>query len=130
MADNIRIGIEELSKALHGLLQGYNEEIANLAKTEAKSSMDKLVKETKATAPTRRPRYRNSITSRLEWENKFGAEYTWYVKGSEYRLSHLLERGHLTRNGGRTKAFHFIQNASEPIIEDYIRKIEDAIKNG
>ncbi len=92
--------------------------------------MDQLVKDTKSTAPKRRGKYKRSISSKKTWENSLGIEYVWYVKGSEYRLSHLLENGHATRNGGRTKAFRFIKNATDPIVANYIKAVEDICKNG
>ena len=124
------ISVDQLSATISEELENYNRIVVQGTKDEAKKAMDRLVRETKATAPTRRPKYKNSITSRKEWESTLGVEYTWYVKGSEYRLSHLLENGHATRNGGRTKAYHFIKNASDPILEDYVSAVEEVCRNG
>lgn len=124
------ISIDQLSEAIGKELENYNRVVVQGTKDEAKKAMDRLVKQTKDTAPTRRPKYKKSITSRKEWETPVGIAYTWYVKGSEYRLSHLLENGHATRNGGRTKAYHFIKNASDPIIDEYIQAVEEVCRNG
>jgi len=124
---NINIG-----DALHRELTIYSQEITNIVKQEAKAHMTDLVKETKKTAPVgnRQKHYRDSIKSKKTSENDRGASYTWYVEGSDYRLSHLLENGHALRDGGRTEGTHFIERASEPIIADYIAKVEEAIRNG
>lgn len=94
--------------------------------------MKELVTKTKETAPigNRKKHYKDNIKYRKLYENSRGAAYQWYVGGSDYRLSHLLENGHVTRNGGRTRATHFIRNACEPIIKNFIKKIEEVIKNG
>ena len=94
--------------------------------------MDHLVKDTKATAPVgkRDKHYRDSIKSRKTRENDRTVEYTWYVEGPDYRLSHLLENGHALRNGGRVEGTHFIKNASDPILLQYIQAVEEVIKNG
>lgn len=124
------VNVDELSEAIGGLLDNYNREVINATKFEAKKHMDTLVKETKNTAPKKTGKYKRAITSRKEWENPLGVEYVWYVKAPHYRLSHLLEYGHAKRNGGRTKAFHFIQNATDPIVDSYVKAVEEVIKNG
>lgn len=94
--------------------------------------MDQLVKDTKATAPVgkRQKHYRDSIKSKKTAENDRAVEYTWYVDGSDYRLSHLLENGHALRNGGRVEGTHFIKNASDPILLQYIQAVEEVCRNG
>lgn len=126
------ISIEQLAEAIGEELDLYNKTVVDGLKREAKKSMSQLVKATKATAPVghRKKHYRDSITSRKMSENTRGVSYLWYVKGSDYRLSHLLERGHALRDGGRTEGTHFIENASDPIIEAYFKAVEEVIKNG
>lgn len=123
-----------LSTAISTTLENYNKIVVSGMKEATKSYMDQLVKKTKETAPARRPKYKKSISSRKNWENAVGVEYMWYVKGSEYRLSHLLENGHRTRrirNGKtRVEGTHFIKNASDPIIDKYVSEIEEICRNG
>jgi hypothetical protein len=126
------IGIEQLSEAIEQELTIYNNNVIDGIKTQAKKSMSELVKKTKATAPVgkRKRHYRDNISSKKLSENDRSVSYIWYVKGSDYRLSHLLEHGHAKKNGGRTRATHFIENASTPILDDYVHKVEEVIKNG
>ena len=126
------IGLDQLSKAINRELTIYNQNIVDGIKKASKKSMSQLVKDTRATAPVgnRQGKYRDAISSKKVLETERAVSYLWYVKGSEYRLSHLLERGHATRDGGRTKAFRFIENASEPILKDYEETVEKVIKDG
>ena len=126
------IGIDQLGGEIEKELTLYGENIITGIKKQAKKSMSDMVKKTKATAPVghRSKHYRDSITSKKTSEDNRSIEYTWYVKGSDYRLSHLLEKGHANRDGGRTAGTHFIQKASDPILEEYIRKVEKIIENG
>ena len=122
----------DLADAIERELTIYAQEVTEIIKKEAKSHMSQLVKETKKTAPVgnRQKHYKDNIDSKKTSENDRGASYIWYVKGSDYRLSHLLENGHALRDGGRTEGTHFIQKASDPIIADYVAKVEEAIRNG
>ena len=126
------VNIDSLDEAISKELTVYSKNVTDALKNEAKSHMSRLVKKTKETAPVgnRRKHYRDNITSKKTQENDRGVSYSWYVKGSDYRLSHLLENGHALRNGDRVKGTHFIAKASEPILADYEKKVEEVIKNG
>lgn len=126
------ISIDGLNEAIERELTLYSNHIIEGIKKEAKKSIAQLVKDTKATAPVgnRKKHYRDSIKSKKISENDRSVSYLWYVAGSDYRLSHLLENGHALRNGGRTRATHFIKNASDPILEKYVQAIEEVIRNG
>lgn len=124
--------IDQLSEAISRELTLYSEKIIDGIKKEAKKSMDQLVKDTKATAPVghRQKHYRDAIKGKKISENDRSVSYLWYVEGPDYRLSHLLENGHALRGGGRVEGSHFIKNASDPILEQYLQAVEEVIKNG
>lgn len=131
MSDTV-ISVDQLSETISQELTLYSEEVIKGVKKKAKESMDQLVRDTKATAPVghRKKHYRDSIRSRKEKETDRSVTYIWYVEGSDYRLSHLLENGHAKKNGGRVAGTHFIKAASDPILEDYITACEEVCRNG
>jgi hypothetical protein len=126
------VSIDQLGETIQKELTLYSQNVIDGIKKEAKKSANQLVKQTKATAPVgkRKRHYRDSIKSKKTDESKNSVSYLWYVDGSDYRLSHLLENGHALRGGGRVEGTHFIQNATEPIIEQYIKAVEEVIKSG
>lgn len=126
------VSVEQLSEAISRELTLYNRNVIDGVKKQAKQSMDQLVKDTKATAPVgkRKKHYKDSIKSKKVSENDRSVSYLWYVAGSDYRLSHLLENGHALRNGGRVAGTHFIKNASDPILQAYLDAVEEVIRNG
>ncbi len=126
------VQIDGLAAAIEQELTSYSNDVIASVKQEAKSSMKRLVKDTKATAPVgrRKKHYRDSITSSKTEETARSVSYVWHVKGPDYRLSHLLENGHQLRTGGRVEGSHFIQKASEPILADYEKAVEEICKNG
>ena len=126
------ISIDQLSDAVQKELTLYGKNVIEGIKKQAKKSMNQLVKDTKATAPVgkRNKHYRDSIKGKKTKEHDRSVTYTWYVDGPDYRLSHLLENGHALRNGGRAEGTHFIKNASDPILEQYMKAVEEVIENG
>lgn len=126
------ISVDQLAEAINKELTLYSKNVIDGVKNEAKKSMDQLVKDTKATAPVgkRKKHYRTHIKAKITQENERSVTHTWYVDGPDYRLSHLLEDGHALRNGGRVEGTHFIKNASDPILEQYVKAVEEVIKNG
>lgn len=130
--DKIQIG--DIDKVIDRELTLYCDEITQKVKKITDDVMIELVKNTKKDAPVRKSKnggkYKRAITSKTTFENRRSKVNTWYVKSPEYRLSHLLENGHVTRNGGRTRAFGFIGKNEEIAVRDYENKVEEAIKNG
>lgn len=126
------VNVEGLSSAIERELTIYSKEITEGIKRETKNTANKLVKKTKETAPVgkRSKHYRDNISSRKLEETDRGVLYQWYVKGPDYRLSHLLENGHANRDGGRTEGTHFIRKASDPILKEYEKAIEEVCRNG
>ncbi|MNM63341.1 hypothetical protein D3C81_747070 [compost metagenome] len=45
-----------------------------------------------------------------------------------YRLTHLLEHGHVKRNGGRAAARVHIRPVEEKIVEQFGKRVEKVIK--
>lgn len=131
MARRTRVAIEGFEDAVTDLLKTYAGEVKEGIDGKAKESIKQLVKTTKATAPVgnRDKHYRDSIKSK-DFHTRRTDWYIWYVDGPDYRLSHLLENGHATRNGGRVEGTHFIKKAADPILEDYLKAVEEVLKNG
>ena len=110
-------------------------EYANDVSTDMKDEIDKVVKETvkevKKKAPERvdgKARtyksgksyepgsYRKSWTSRTIEESAVKKKRIVYA--GQYQLTHLLEKGHANRGGGRTRGIPHIAPAEKKAIED------------
>lgn len=109
----------EIAKALSDYTTEVVEEIDNIAEKVAEETVNTL----KVTSPQgRRSRYGKG------WRKKKDGKGYIIYNATDAGLTHLVEKGHAKRNGGRTKAFNHIQNAEETAIKDFENKIERAIK--
>ncbi len=127
-----KVPIEGLADAVAKELKLYDKNVMEGIRKQTDKSMRQLVQETKATAPVghRKKHYRDSITSKVSNQSLRAYERQWYVRGSDYRLSHLLNNGHALRDGGRYPGTKFITKATVSIIKDYEDAIEEVLKNG
>lgn len=103
---------EELTKAAQNN--------ANLAVSELKSSS--------GTYKIRTGKYNKGW--RVKEEKGRGYINCIVHNATDWQLTHLLENGHTTRNGGRTKAFVHIRPVEEKTINKYTKDVENIIKNG
>lgn len=132
-----RIHAGELGSALEHQLELYSQNVQDGIIQVTEDSMKDLVRETRATAPTgHRGQYRKNITADYQELRRVKAlrgrtiRATWYVKAPDYRLTHLLVHGHEKRNGGRTRANPFLQNALDHVLPEYERNMQEVLKNG
>lgn len=126
-----KVGIDGLAEAIGNELTLYAEGVKKGLDREADKAIKKLVKQTKASAPTgKRGKFRSSISSKKLEDNINVTGYVWYVKAPEHRLTHLLVHGHATKNGGRTRGNPFLQNAVSEVIPEYEKKVKEVLQNG
>ncbi|MBR0575684.1 hypothetical protein KCG48_04930 [Proteiniclasticum sp. BAD-10] len=126
-----KVLIQNISSAIEKELTLYHRNTLEKIKIATQESMQALVKMTKAQRFERDTgAYRRNISSTVIWESPYEITMAWYVKDPEYRLTHLLENGHMTKAGTRTKAYGFLGTATELVTEEYVRKVEEAIANG
>lgn len=121
--------VTELASAIEQELTLYREDIVEKVDAAGAEAVKKLVKLTKSTAPTgARGNYERNIAGKILRRDSNGSTYVWYVKPPDHRLTHLLVHGHATKNGGRTKANPFLQNAVDRVLPEYQKAVEEAIK--
>lgn len=129
MANAIKIKPTDLGAAIEQELTIYHADVVERLDAAGDEAVKKLVKLTKASAPVgARGSYKRNIAGKRKWKNNRGSAYVWYVKPPDHRLTHLLVRGHATKDGGRTKADPFLQNALGEVLPAYEEAVKEAIK--
>jgi hypothetical protein len=121
------VSIDEMAAAINEGLEEY----ANLSAEGVKSAVKKTSKAVKdqinGSAPVRTGRYAKSWKVKTTAESSQSLEQTVYSP-NRYMLSHLLEKGHAKRGGGRVRAIPHITPAEEMGIEMLQGLIEKALK--
>ena len=124
MADR-RVTVDEMADAIMEGLQEYAELAVDVMKDCVKKAGETVKKETQAGAPVKSGRYRKSWAVKKQKETGSTLEMVVHSR-NRYQLTHLLEKGHAKRGGGRVKAIPHIA----PAEEKGIRELEEGIKRG
>jgi len=123
------VDIDGLAAAIVRNLEAYSDEVtAGIKKAE-----DVTAKECKENLEAESPdgathKYKNgwkvTVTANTPLE-----KHT-VIHNKEYRLTHLLEDGHATRSGGRTRAFPHIKPNEEKANAAFEKRVEEVLRNG
>lgn len=119
---------EELQEALQDFLENYSEDIEEDVKeatnTIIKDAKRELVQTSPKSGVARDTKYYKGWALKNGTKNK-KYRYTRVIwNKTNYQLTHLLEFGHATRNGGRTNAIPHIR----PVEDKYGVKFADLLE--
>lgn len=125
MSGNRRVTVDEMADAIMEGLQKYAELAADVMKDCVKKAGNTVKKETQAGAPVKTGRYQKSWAVKRQKETSNTLEVVVHSK-NRYQFTHLLEKGHAKRGGGRVKAIPHIAPAEEKGIQE----LEEGIRRG
>ena len=119
---------ENLAAALQQELSLYSDEVIDRVNQAGRESAKKLKKLTKATAPVASGSFKRNIATKEVDAGHGMKKFIWYVRPPDHRVTHLLVKGHATRDGGRTKADPFLRNALDQVLPEYEKAVEESLK--
>lgn len=120
--------MKDFDKQLEEILADeYGDNLTSKLNALTEKTANELKKEFSATAPEgKRRKLKKSFL--ITKEKLAGLSIKATVHSSEYRLLHLVENGHVTRNGStRSRASHFMQKATDKILPQYESAIERTV---
>ena len=115
----------DLSSQLNDVLQLYKDDVLSEVKSICKEESDDLVNTLKNTSPKRTGKYAKSWTAQDQSDSSLSASFIVYNK--RYQLTHLLENGHLNRDGSRTEAIPHIAPAVAEVETSVLERIQEAV---
>lgn len=121
--------INDLAESISSQLGKWSHEVEDEVKKAVDETMKTLVANTKRDAPVKTGDYKKAISSKVTINRDGEYQKTWYVKPPFYRLTHLLEKGHAKRGGGRVNPREHIGKNAQLAHQEFENKVKEAIKN-
>lgn len=122
------VKIDQLGAEIAQALSQYTEEVSKAIEAEIDTTAEALKEEIKAKSPVRTGSYKKGWKVKKE-SSKGTVTRTVYNK-TDYQLTHLLEFGHVNRDGTRTHGKAHIGPAEDKYIKQLNKRIEQIIQNG
>lgn len=128
----MKVSLDSLDEEIKKELENFNVEVVRATNESIKEAAREATRTLKKGGPykNRTGKYARDWTTGQREKNKSVIEvqgYTVYNK-ENYQLTHLLEHGHQSRNGGRVKEFAHIAPVNEQIGEMIASKIESKLR--
>lgn len=122
---------DEMADLIAEYMSNFSEDVT----TGVKKAVDTVAKEVNAEIkkhvtfeqPTRK--YVKAFRIKGVHDSRFNKGKVWYVSGNAYRLTHLLEKGHVNRDGGRTRKYPHIIYGEELAQRRMEELAREAIEN-
>lgn len=113
---------------INKILNEYSKDIQEGITATAIKIAEQGKNELKATSPKKTGKYAKGW--RVDKRQGNGYIHTTIYNATDWQLTHLLEKPHALRNGGKSKPKVHIAPVEEKCINEYQRDVEQLIKNG
>lgn len=114
---------EDLAVEIMAELSQYSQEVTDAIKEEVKQAAEECVREIKAKSPVKTGKYKRGWRYKVVFENNEDIRIRVY-NSAKPSLTHLLEFGHASRNGGRVEGIPHIR----PAEQNAAKKLENKAK--
>ncbi|WP_337970289.1 HK97 gp10 family phage protein [Virgibacillus salexigens] len=112
----------DISKEITDAVRTYTNDVKEGLQEAQKDVSKETVKDLKGTSPKDTGDYAKG------WRAKKTKRGYVVHNATDYQLTHLLEKGHAKRGGGRVAAIPHIAPAEQRAIDDYENRVEKVIR--
>ena len=120
------IKIDSLGAEIAKLMEEYASDVVDEMKAEAKAVAKEAVKDLKQKSPKGAGSKKGHCSSKVEKENAVSIGIKVYNK-KKPGLTHLLEKGHAKRGGGRVNGTPHISTVEQQAIESYEKRLKERL---
>jgi hypothetical protein len=128
------ISINNLSSAIADELAKYNKEVTQEVKQIITDEANQLAENISNDSPKRNKKIKNRVLNRYskgwkaekQYEDGLNVSYVIHNK-TDWQLTHLLQNGFATRDGGRVEGTDHIAKNEEVMIKSVEERIEKAV---
>lgn len=119
---------------INEILNDYSHDIQDAITEEAQKIAKEGQSKLKSTSPKNQKNTKSKGKYAKGWRVKTtkgrGFVNCTIYNATDYQLTHLLENGHLTRNGGRTRPIKHIEPVHDECCNEFEKSVEKIIKSG
>lgn len=121
------IKVDKLAGAIQNELRLYSDDVNKAVKSAVAKVSKETVDELQEKSPKRTGAYRKDWTSQTAYESQRTKRDSVYNR-KHYQVTHLLEKGHALRGGGRVRAYEHIKPAEEKAISKMEKLITQEVQ--
>lgn len=121
---------DEIANTITQYLDIALEDYTDIMKEVIDETAEGCLNEVKNHVTWKDRKYSSNFALTDEFNTKRSKKKLWYVKNGDHRLTHLLEFGHVTRNGTtRTRAYPHVEYGQRYVTEHFANDLKERIEN-
>lgn len=117
---------ERIDEQLDGVIAFYAKEVTEEVKLIAAEIAEEARKRIRNASPKKTGKYKRGWEAKKVYED--ANEVRWEIHNKRYQLTHLLEHGHLTRNGLMVAPRVHIRPAELWAQKEFVKRVKKAVQ--